>query len=174
MRLACMLGAAMVVSSGCESILGGSDKKKDAEAAPAESPDGFEASILGVVSRSYEGNLASTMDAVHTALRKLDIDVTEEQGGMFEKSVEAEGPDGTALVVTVKELAKDQTRVGIKVGYLLGDEDAARRIHNEVGDELSSRRSETDVRKKRWRSSVTGATGAASTTTTIAPPGAHR
>lgn len=164
----------MIIASGCESILGGSDKKKDADAAPAESPDGFEASMLGVVSRSYEGNLESTLDAVHTALRKLDVDVTEEQGGMFEKSLEAEGSDGTALVVTVKELAKDQTRVGVKVGYLLGDEDAARRIHNEIGDELSSRRSETDARKKRWRSSVTGATGATATTTTIAPAGAPR
>lgn len=78
--------------------------------------------------------------------------------------LEAEAQDGTSLVASVKELSKDQRRVSVKVGYLLGDGDAARRILSEVEGRLAAAKAEAEERRRRWRPS-----GTAPTTTTQPP-----
>jgi hypothetical protein len=116
---------------------------KPAESKPAPAPDGFETSWFGHLSRTYEGGLTPTADATKTALKRLGIEVVEESGGLFETTLEAEGRDGTSLVVVLKEFTRGSTRIAVKVGYLLGDRDAAQRIHSEIQSELDARRSKT-------------------------------
>jgi hypothetical protein len=41
--------------------------------------------------------------------------------------------------------------VSVKVGYLLGDRDAERRVHSEIEGELAAKRKETEERKRRWQ-----------------------
>ena len=130
---------------------GGGQKPEGDKPPDAKSPV-FETSWLGNLSKTYDGELSQCTEATRAALRNLDLEVTKDEPGMFEKTLEAESKDGTSLVVTLKEVTKDTTRISIKVGYLLGDKDAARRIHSEIEDQVSSRRAEADERKRRWRS----------------------
>jgi hypothetical protein len=136
-----------------------------AEPAPQPAGDGFESSWLGHLSRTYPGSLAECTDGAKAALRRLQIDVTEEKPGLFETTLEAEGRDGTSLVLIAKEVTRDSTRIAVKVGYLLGDRDAARRIHSEIESELKARRDEETVRRQRW-----GGGGATTATPTTRPP----
>jgi len=140
--------------------------KDDKAAAPPAAPTaGYETSWLGYVSKTFPGPLADNVEAVKSALRALDLEVTEESGGLFEKSLEAEGRDGTSLIVRVKEISKDQTRVSVKVGYFLGDGDAARRILSEVDGRVAAGKAEAEERRRRWRPPGT-AVGMTTTTTT--------
>jgi hypothetical protein len=94
---------------------------------------------------------------------------------VFEKSLDAEAQDGTSLVATIKEISKDQARVSVKVGYFLGDRDAARRILSEVDARFAAGKADAEERRRRWRPSgsglgmtgpTTGPTTATTTTTT--------
>jgi len=116
----------------------GGEKPPDAKA-PAAS-DGFEESWFGHLSKIYEGGLPVCVDVAKTALRRLAIEVTEEKGGLFETTLEAEGRDGTSLIVILKEFSRGSTRITVKVGYLLGDRDAAQRIHSEIQSEFDARK----------------------------------
>jgi hypothetical protein len=146
------LAVALAALVACGGGGGGGQKDAAPAAAPQAPPDGFAASWLGHLSKTYEGDLATCVEATKASLRKLDIDVTDTQGGIFETGLEAESRDGTSLVVVVKEVTKGTTRIAIKVGYLLGDRDAARRIHSEIEAELAARRAEVEARKRRWTS----------------------
>ena len=145
-------------------------KEGDKGAAPPAAPTGgYETSWLGYVSKPFPGTLDDDAEAVRSALRALGLEITEESGGLFEKNLSAVGGDGTSLVVSVKEISKDQTRVSVKVGYLLGDGDAARRILSEVEGRISAVKAEAEERRRRWRSSGSGTGMASPTTTTTAP-----
>jgi len=116
---------------------------KPADAKPAASPDGFETSWFGHLSKTYDTGLVASVDVAKTALRRLGIEVVEEEGGLFETTLEAEGRDGTSLVVILKEFTRGSTRIAVKVGYLLGDRDAAQRIHSEIQSEFDARKAKT-------------------------------
>ena len=116
---------------------------KPAEQKAPVSPDGFEQSWFGHLSKVYDGPLLSCVDVAKTALRRLGIEITEEKGGLFETTFEAEGRDGTSLIVILKELSPGTTRITVKVGYLLGDRDAAQRIHSEIQTEFAARKART-------------------------------
>lgn len=162
MRWSALLLVAVLAACG-----GGKEAPKEGEkpAADAKAADGYETSWTGYVSRTFPGGLADTVEAVKSALRGLDLEITGESGGVFEKSVDAEAQDGTSLVASVKEVSKDQTRVSVKVGYLLGDGDAARRILSEIEARVASGKAEAEERRRRWRPS-----GAGVATTTTQPP----
>jgi len=131
----------LAVGGGCDKPgLPGAGGDKPAET-KAPSPDGLETSWAGHVSKSYEGGLSACTEIVKAALKKLAIEVTEEKTGIFETTLEAESRDGTSLIVILKEVSRTETRVSIKVGYLLGDRDAARRIHSEVQSEVAAKKS---------------------------------
>jgi hypothetical protein len=132
----------------------------------AEAADGFETGWLGHMSKTYPGSLAETTEGAKAALRRLQIDVVEESPGMFETTLESESRDGTTLLIVVKEVTRQTSRVTVKVGYLLGDRDAAHRIHSEIESELKARRDEEAVRRQRW--------GSGRTTTTLPPTGTTR
>lgn len=153
-RPARQLLAAAVLVAACG---GGAPAQGDKAAPPdaAAQGDGFEVSMLGYVSRTYDGDLASAVDGTRAALRQLGLQVTDESGGIFEKTLEAESAEGS-LVAVAKEVARGRTRVAIKVGYLLGDRDAARRIHSEVETALGARAAEAEERKRRWRGGTAG------------------
>jgi hypothetical protein len=155
---------------------GGGKKEEPKEGdkpAAAKPADGYQTSWSGYVSRTFPGALGDTVEAVKSALRALDLEVTGESGGVFEKSLEAEAGDGTSLVASVKEVSKDQTRVSVKVGYLLGDQDAARRILSEVEGRVAGAKAEAEERRRRWRPSGSGVgmTGTTTTTQPAAPSG---
>jgi hypothetical protein len=118
---------------------GGEAEKHPEPQKPAAGGE-FELSWFGLLSKTYDGGLASCADATKQALRRLDIGITEEKGGIFQTTFEAESKDGTSLVVILKELGKTSTRIGVKVGYLLGDKDAAQRIHSELQAEFDARK----------------------------------
>ena len=162
MRWSALLLVAVLAACG-----GGKEAPKEGEkaAADAKAADGYETSWTGYVSRTFPGGLGDTVEAVKSALRGLDLEITGESGGVFEKSVDAEAQDGTSLVASVKEVSKDQTRVSVKVGYLLGDGDAARRILSEIEARVASGKAEAEERRRRWRPSGTGVA-----TTTTQPP----
>jgi hypothetical protein len=157
---------------GCNWMGGGGKEKSDAPAPQggANAGDGFETGWLGHVSRTYPGGLAETTDAAKAALKRLDIDVDPDKAGMFETTLEGESRDGTSLIVIVKEVTRETTRVAIKVGYLLGDGDKARRIHSEIESELKARRDEEALRRQRWGSGRTSTTMPPAAT--ARPPGA--
>jgi hypothetical protein len=147
--------------------------KGDDQAAPAPAPTGgFETSWSGYVSKTYPGTLSDNAEAVKSALRALDLEITRDRGGIFEQSLDAKARDGTSLVVSVKEVGKDKTRVSVKVGYLLGDGDAARRILSEVEEKITAGRADAEQRRRRWRSPGSGM-GMTGTTTTTTLPGAR-
>ncbi len=148
---------------------GGKDAPKDAEkpAAAAKPPDGYQTSWTGYVSKTFPGGLTDTVEAVKSALRGLDLEITGESGGVFEKSLDAEAQDGTSLVASVKEVSKEQSRVAVKVGYLLGDGDAARRILSEVDARIVAAKADAEERRRRWRPSGSGLGMTATTTTTV-------
>jgi hypothetical protein len=150
---------------------GGKEKPKEGEqpAAAAKPADGYTTSWTGYVSRTFPGGLADNVEAVKSAMRALDLDITGEGGGVFEKSLDAEAHDGTSLVASVKEVSRDQTRVSVKVGYFLGDRDAARRILSEVESRLAAAKQEAEERRRRWRPAGS-AMGMIGTTTTTTPP----
>ena len=104
----------------------GGDKPADSKA-PA-TPNGFETSWFGHLSKTYDGGLAVDVDVAKAALRRLGIEVQEEKAGIFETTLEGESRDGTSLVVILKEVERGKTRIAVKVGYLLGDHDAARQM----------------------------------------------
>lgn len=114
--------------------------EKPAESKAPATPDGFEVSWFGHLSKVYQGGQLACVDVVKTALRRLGIEVTEEKGGLFETTLEAEGRDGTSLIVILKEFERGNTRITVKVGYLLGDRDAAQRIHSEIQSEFDARK----------------------------------
>lgn len=107
---------------------------------PVEKAEGIETSFTGSVYKTYDGNLQRSISAVKSAFQKLSLRMVDESGAIFKKSLEAESADGTNVSVSVTEVTKNSTRIGIKVGRLFGDEDAARRIHSEVEAELASGR----------------------------------
>jgi hypothetical protein len=145
-------------------------KESDKGGAPPPAPSGgYETSWTGYVSKTFPGTLDDDVEGVKSALRALGLEITGESGGLFEKNLSAVGGDGTSLVVTVKEISKDQTRVSVKVGYMLGDGDAARRILSEVEGRIGAAKAEAEERRRRWRSSGSGTGMAAPTTTTTAP-----
>ena len=167
-RLGRSLAAALLaVLVGC----GGGGGGGKAEEAPAAAPkgDGFETSWLGYLSKTYDGELGQCADATRAALKKLDLEVVQDGGGIFQKTLDAEAKDGTSLVVDLKEVTKATTRVSVKVGYLLGDKEAARRIHSEIEGELSGRRNEAEERRRRWRSGTIMPPAASPPSTTIPP-----
>ena len=157
---------------GCNWMGGGGKEKSEAPApqGAADAAAGFETGWLGHVSRTYPGGLAETTDAAKTALKRLNIDIDPDQPGMFETTLEGESRDGTSLIVIVKEVTRDTTRVAIKVGYLLGDGDKSRRIHSEIENELKARRDEEALRRQRWGSGRTSTTMPSAGT--ARPPGA--
>jgi hypothetical protein len=150
---------------------GGREKPKDGEqaAAAAKPADGYTVSWAGYVSKTFPAGLAENVEAVKSAMRSLDLEITGESGGVFEKSLDAEAQDGTSLVASVKEVSRDRTRVSVKVGYFLGDRDAARRILSEVENQVATAKAEAEERRRRWRpaGSAMEMTG---TTTTTTPP----
>lgn len=152
-----------VLIAACGGGAGGSAGGEGGEKAAPAAGDGFETSWLGHLSKTYEGDLAQCAEATKAALRKLDLEVVESGGGIFQQTVDAEAKDGTSVLVQLKEVGKTTTRVAVKVGYLLGDRDAARRIHSEIGEELAGRRGEAEERKRRWRSGA----GMPTTPTTV-------
>ncbi len=160
--------ALLVALAGCG---GGREAKK--EEAPAAAPTGPAAGVqtswFGYVSKTYPGALDVNVEAVKSALRHLDLEITGESGGIFEKTLDAEAKDGTSLVASVKEVGKNETRVAVKVGYLLGDADAARRILSEVEEQVAVAKTEAEERRRRWRPSG-GAVGMTGTTTTTSVP----
>lgn len=165
MRWSALLLVAVLAACG-----GGKEAPKgEKPAADAKAAGGYETSWTGYVSRTFPGGLADNVEAVKSALRGLDLEITGESGGVFEKSVDAEAQDGTSLVASVKEVSKDQTRVSVKVGYLLGDGDAARRILSEIEARVASGKTEAEDRRRRWRPSGAGV-GMTATTTTTQPP----
>jgi uncharacterized protein DUF3568 len=150
---------------------GGKEPAKDADKPAADAKaagDGYQTSYTGYVSKSFPGGLADTVEAVKSALRGLELEATGESGGVFEKSLDAEAQDGTSLVVTIKEISKDQARVSVKVGYFLGDRDAARRILSEVDARFTAGKAEAEERRRRWRPSGSGIGMTGSTTATTA------
>lgn len=146
-----VVGAAVILVLGCGGGGGGQGGGQEAEKPKEPKGSGFEISWLGYLSRTYDGELSECAEATRAALAKLGLEVVDDRGGMFQKALEAESGDGTSLVVLLKEVTKATTRVSIKVGYLLGDKDAARRIHSEIEAELGARRAEAEERKRRWR-----------------------
>jgi hypothetical protein len=172
-RASAILLVAVLVACG-----GGKEPSKEAEKPAADAKpagDGYQTSYTGYVSKSFPGGLSDTVEAVRSALRGLELEVTGESGGVFEKSLDAEAQDGTSLVATIKEISKDQARVSVKVGYFLGDRDAARRILSEVDARFAAGKADAEERRRRWRPSgsglgmtgpTTGPTTATTTTTT--------
>jgi Protein of unknown function (DUF3568) len=160
--------AGLLLAAALTACGGDKEKPKEGEqpAAAAKPVDGYQTSWTGYVSKTFPGALADNAEAVKSALRSLDLEITGESGGVFEKSLEAEAQDGTSLVASVKEVSKDQTRVSVKVGYLLGDKDAARRILSEVEGRIAAGKAEAEERKRRWRPSGSGVGMTATTTTT--------
>ena len=154
----------------CKST-GEGTKKSEAPATPggADAGEGFETGWLGHLSRTYPGGLTETTEGAKAALRRLQIDVVDESPGMFETKLEGESRDGTTLLIVVKEVTRDTARVTVKVGYLLGDRDAAQRIHSEIESELKARRDEEAARRQRWGGGHTSTTVPVPTTTR--PPG---
>jgi hypothetical protein len=108
-------------------------------AATGQVPGGkpaYEVSYTGYTSRVYEHPQEACVSATKVALQHLSLRVDEESPGLFKKSFVASGADGTTVAVQVVELGRTASRVSIKVGYLLGDRDAAQRIHSEIENEL--------------------------------------
>jgi hypothetical protein len=150
-RPACRAGAAGLAVLALAAVLGCGEKAAAPpaeEAARAGKP--FERSLLGYVARVYPGNHEQCVGATRTALRKLGLEVTDETGAIFEKRLQAESQDGTSIALQVTEVSKDSTRVSIKVGYLLGNPDAARRIHSEIEAELAGRAADALERQRKW------------------------
>jgi len=144
-----VLGA-LVVLAGLEACGG----KSGDQAPPGQAAQGtgLEVSLTGYVSKTYDGDQDLCITATRSALQRLGLKVDEESGGMFRKSFEASGQDGTSVALEVTELTKSTTRIGIKVGYLFGDRDAAQRIHSEIEGELSARGEQAKDAQRKWRS----------------------
>src|SRR5262245_39406355 len=81
-----------------------------------DATEGFETSLLGYMSRTYEGDQEQSLSSARAAIAKLGLTVIEESGGIFRRTFELESEDGTGVNVEVAELTKDSTRVTIKVG----------------------------------------------------------
>ena len=114
---------------------GGQPPPAGGKAVPA-----YEVSYTGYVSRVYECDHRACVNAAKAALQRLGLRVIEESGGLFKKSFEVEDADGTSVALQVVELGKTTSRVSTKVGYLLGNRDAAQRILSEIEEELAMRR----------------------------------
>src|SRR4029453_8593895 len=172
-RASAILLVAVLVACGGGKEAAKEGEKPAADAKPAG--DGYQTSYTGYVSKSFPGGLSDTVEAVKSALRGLDLEITGESGGVFEKSLDAEAQDGTSLVATVKEISKDQARVSVKGGDLLGDRDAPprRRILSEVDARVAAGKAEAEERRRRWRPSGSGL-GMTGTTTTTAQPAKRR
>ena len=118
----------------------GACSQKKADDKPPDKADGMESSYTGYVSKTYPGDLVTCVSAAKSALQRLNINVGDESGAIFKKTVSGSSSDGTSVTVKVAELSKTATRIAVKVGYFFGDEDAARRIHSEIEAELGPRR----------------------------------
>ena len=133
------LGAAVGLLVIVAALVSGCSQKKPDDKAP-DKGDGFETSYTGYVSKTYPSDLVSCVNAAKSALQKLNVSVANESGGVFKKTLSGSSSDGTSITLEVAELSKTATRVSVKVGYFVGDEDAGRRIHSEIEAELGPRR----------------------------------
>ena len=134
---------------------------------PSAEGEGFETSWTGYLSKTYEGDYDLCVDATAAALRKLGLKPAGEAGGIFKTSFDVESEDGTSGVVQVTGLTKDSCRLTIKVGYFMGDQYAAQRIHSEIEGEIGARRAAAKDMQRKWSGAASGGV-----TTTVPPPGA--
>lgn len=117
----------------------------------AAAGEGIQTSWFGYLSKTYDGDLEQAVAATKAAAQKLGLEVAEESGSIFEKTLDLESRDGTSAVVGVTEVTRTSTRISVKVGYLLGNADAARRIHSEIEGQFGKAKQEAEDRAKRWR-----------------------
>ena len=155
--------AVLLALGGC----GKSGEPPPQGAAPAGgAPPGgkpvYQVSLTGYVSKVYDCDHQLCVNASKASLQRLGLRVNEESGGLFKKHFDVEGADGTSAAVDVVELGKTSSRVSIKVGYLLGDRDAAERIHSEIEGEVGARRGQSIQTTGDWGAAQTP--GAAPTT----------
>jgi hypothetical protein len=139
---------------------------------PTEAPaplEGYDVSLTGYVSKTYDADLDAGVASVKAALATLQFHVLQESGALFEKTFEIESEDGTSVVVKVAAVTKSTTRISVKVGYLFGNQDAARRIHSEIEAEIAGHRQESKDKARRWGRSV-GADPIARPSPSPAPP----
>jgi predicted small lipoprotein YifL len=115
---------------------GGAPEQAPEDPAAAKQ-DKIETSTMGAASKVYPCTLPQAAAAARSALKALNIRVTDESGGIFKTSLDAESRDGTSVTAEITETTKTTTRIEIKVGRLMGDVDAARRIHSEIESELA-------------------------------------
>ena len=152
----------LLALAGC----GKSGEPPQAAAPPGGAPPGgkpvYQVSLTGYVSKVYACDHQLCVNASKAALQRLGLRVNEESGGLFKKHFDVEGADGTSAAVDVVELGKTSSRVSIKVGYLLGDRDAAERIHSEIDGEVGARSGQSIQ--------TTGDWGAAPTPAAAPPP----
>jgi hypothetical protein len=121
-------------------VAAGACSQKKPDDKPADKADGVEVSYTGYVSKTYPGDLVGCGSATKSALQKLNVSVANESGGVFKETLSGSSSDGTSITVKIAELSKTATRISVKVGYFLGDEDAGRRILSEIDAELGPRR----------------------------------
>jgi hypothetical protein len=118
---------------------GGKKEDEQKQPPPAAPGTGIETSWTGYVSKTYDGSLDFVVGATRAAVQKLGLRLIDESPGLFRMSFDVESQGGESAVIQISELTKTTARVSIKVGYLLGNQDAARRIHSEIEAEWNVR-----------------------------------
>lgn len=136
---------------GCEDG-GGTPSAPEPEVQEGGAAGGqLESSMSGWLSRTYRCEQQECIDATKVALANLQLIVHEESGAIFRRVFETTSEeDGTNAIIEVSDLTKETSRIGIKVGYLLGNEDASRRIHSEILSVLESETAVRQEKKKKW------------------------
>ncbi len=118
--------------------LGSGGCGKDAGDPASGDANGFSESWNGALSRTYGTQLDPATSSTKAALQQLHLHVLEESGSLKKRSLNAEGSDGISVTVELAEVARDSTKVSVKVGWL-GDADLSRRIHSEIEGEIERR-----------------------------------
>jgi hypothetical protein len=87
--------------------------------------------VQGELKADYSYPLNKTWDASLAAMKKLQINITEQQKDAYSGKIVGTGPDGKKVTIKLENKGPTVTSVGVRVGTF-GDQDASQKIHQTI------------------------------------------
>jgi len=122
----CMLAGLMLAMCGCgrPTIIG-------SNAAVYQSGSG---KLYAVASQDMNNVYLATLEA----LKKLELEVTEQAKDVFIAKIVAKAADGKKITIWIKPGPDDSSELSIKTGRLVGNEERSRVIYKQIQQNLET------------------------------------
>jgi len=95
--------------------------------------------ISGNLVREYQADYVDLVDAGHRVLKKLKIELVEEQSTGLNATIEGRKEDKTAVTITIKRLGRLRSEVGVRTGAVgYANLKQSEEIHKKIVAELKT------------------------------------